>query len=420
MQHDQFVPDSMHVAVPRAAGIDVHKMQVTAAVRLHGRDGEDAQVSIRIFGTDPAALRDCSDWLNGHGVTSAVMEGTGVYWIAPFRALEEAGIHPQLVHAQHVRQIKGRKTDIQDAVWLARVCQFGLARPSYVPPRAFSELRQQCRYRSKVVADRARIRNRLQKTLDHDGLRLGGILSDLLGRNGRHILDGLVRRESVEQILEGLTWHVRSKLEPIARTLEAELSPAALWRLSCLLTDFDRANERLQELDLRVEEALAPWERQLDLLETIPGIARISAHAILAEVGPEPTKVFPDAASLAAWAGVCPGNNESAGKRRSGRVRAGNAALRATLTECAQGAARTSTSQFYGYHDNMKARIGYKRAILATAHKLLRTIYAILRDDHPYRDPKVNYESLLVERNAPRWLRMLEKYNFLEEVRTAA
>ena len=145
-------------------------------------------------------------------------------------------------------------------------------------------------------------------------------------------------------------------------------------------------------------------ERELDLLQTIPGIACSSAHAILVELGPEPTKVFPDAASLAAWAGVCPGN----------------AGLRATLAECALGAARTRGTQFHRYHDNMKARIGYKRATLATAHKLLRPIYAILRDDHPYRDPKVNYESLPVKRNAPRWIRMLSKYNYLTEVKAAA
>ena len=163
----------------------------------------------------------------------------------------------------------------------------------------------------------------------------------------------------------------------------------------------------------RVEAAT--WQRQLDLLETIPGIARTSAHAILAEVGPEPTQVFADAASLAAWAGVCPGNNESAGKRRSGRLRPGNPTLRATLAECAHGAARTKDSQFYGYHDAMRARIGYKRSILATAHKLLRTIYAILRDGHPYKDPQVNYEQLLAQRNEPRWIRMLEKHGLPQE-----
>ena len=166
--------------------------------------------------------------------------------------------------------------------------------------------------------------------------------------------------------------------------------------------------------------ALEPWERELDPLQTIPAIGCNSAHAIFAELGPEPTRVFPNVASLAAWAGVCPGNNESAGKRRSGRVRAGNKALRATLAEWALGAARTSSSQFHGYHENMKARIGHKRAVLATAHKLLRIIYAMLRDDHPYRDSKVNYESQLVKRNASRWIRMLTKHNYLNEVRALA
>lgn len=321
---------------------------------------------------------------------------------------------------RYSKQIKGRKTDYQDSIWLARVCQFGLARPSYVPPREFADLRQQCRYRRKLVADRARVRNRIQRTLDHDGLRLGGVLTDLFGLNGRRVLDGLVQGHAAASILRSLTRHVRGKLEPLAQTLEARLSASSLWLLAGLLEDFDTATRRLDELDGRVDAAMAPWHRQLDLLETIPGIARSSAHAILAELGPEPTRVFPDAASLAAWAGVCPGNNESAGKRRSGRARAGNPTLRATLAECAHGAARTKDSQFHGFHGALTARIGYKRAILATAHKLLRTIYAILRDDHPYKDPRVNYEQLLARRNGPRWIRMLDKHGLLEELLGAA
>lgn len=416
MQQDRFTVDSMHVAVPRAAGIDVHKLELTATVRLCAPGLPAGSMTSRVFGTDPPALAELTGWLTGLEVEAATMEGTGIYWIAPFRALEDAGIRAELVHAQHVKQIKGRKTDRNDSVWLARVCQFGLARPSYVPPREFAELRQQCRYRRKLVADRARVRNRLQQALDHDGLRLGGVLTDLLGLNGRRILDGLVQGHAPERILKGLTRHVRDKLDPLARTLEATLSPASLWLLAGLLEDFDSATRRLAELDERVETAMAPWQRQLDLLETIPGIARTSAHAILAELGPEPTRVFPDAASLAAWAGVCPGNHESAGKRRSGRARPGNPTLRATLAECAHGAARTKDAQFHGYHRAMTARIGFKRAILATAHKLLRTIYAILRDDHPYHDPQVNYEQLLAQRNGPRWIHTLAKHGLLDEL----
>ena len=405
--------DRMHVAVARAAGLDVHKMQVTASTRLCDPGGGPPATATSVFRTDPQGLAELVAWLRRQEVEAATMEGTGIYWEAPYRALEAAGIRADLLHAQHVKQIKGRKTDVQDSLWLARICQFGLARPSYVPPPAFSELRQQCRLRRKLVGDRARTRNRLQKTLDGGGLRLGGVLTDILGRNGRRVLDGLVAGRTPERILASLTGHVQPKLADLARTLAAELSADALWRVRILLQACDRIGQDLDELDARVEAALAQHRRQLALLETIPGIARVSAHAILAELGPDAPAVFPDASSLAAWAGVCPGNNESAGKRRSGRARPGNAALRAVLTECAHGAARTTSSQFHGLHQALKARMGYKKAILAVAHKLLRVIYAVLREDSPYRDPQVNYERLVVERNASRWLRKLKEHGFL-------
>ena len=337
-----------------------------------------------------------------------------MYWLAPYEALEEAGIRPSLLHAQHVKQIRGQKTDIKDSVWLARICQFGLATPSYVPPRKFRQLRQLCRYRRKLVGERSRARSRVHKTLDHDGLRLGGVLSDIFGLNGRRVLDGLVEGLPAEKILTGLTPHVRAKLGLLAHTLAAELDPHSLWKLRDLLGAIDEADRRLAELDARIEAELADHEPALQLLQTIPGIDRDSACAILAELGPDPY-AFPDARHLGAWAGVCPGNDQSAGKRRSGRARKGNPTLRAPLTECAQGAARTQHSQFHGYHRNLAARSGYKRAIPATAYKLLRTLLAVLRAGQHYRDPNVDYEQLVVERNAPRWLRMLKRYGFLAE-----
>ena len=405
--------DPLPITVARAAGLDIHKMQVTASARLCEPDDGPPRTDTAVFGTHPQALAALADWLRGHGVTAAVMESTGVYWNAPLRTIEAAGVRPALVHAQHVKQIKGRKTDVADSLWLARICQLGLARPSYVPPPLFVALRHQCRYRRKVVADRARLRNRMQKTLDHDGLRLGGVLTDILGTNGRRILDGLCSGQAPERILAGLTPHARGKLGSLARTLAAELDAESLWRLGALLEDFDRLTRRLEELDARNESTLAPYRRQLDLLETIPGIARVSAHALLAELGPEPGRVFRTGAALAAWAGVCPGNNESAGKRRSGRLRPGNPTLRATLAECAHGAARTKRSQFHGLHATLKGRLGYKKSILAVTHKLLRVVHAVLRDNEPYRDPGIDYDALHVARNAPRWLRKLKEHNLL-------
>ena len=407
--------DDLHVVAPRAAGLDVHKMCITAAVRLFEAGSGLARATVKEFSALPDGLRAMTDWLGAHGVTAAAMEGTGVYWKAPFEALEDAGIRPALFHAQHVKQIRGKKTDVNDSLWLARICQFGLAQPSYVPPRHFRHVRQLTRYRRKLVGERSRNRNRVHKTLDHDGLRLGGILSDLFGVNGRRVLEGLLAGRPPRAILAGLTTHVQTKLEPLARALAATLDPIALALLQMQMDAVDHAAAALAELDTRIQAELADYQRPLRLLQTIPGIDVGSACTILAEIGPD-LGAFREARHLGAWAGVAPGNNTSAGKRRSGRARKGNPTLRAALAECAHGAARTKNSQFYEYHRTQASRIGYKRAILATAHKLLRVIHAVLRDNRPYTDPDIDYERLVVARNAPRWIRKLKQYGFLEEL----
>ena len=416
---DTLCTDDMHVACPRAAGLDVHKMHITAAVRLCEAGSGPARTATREFSALPDGLRAMTDWLRGHSVTAAAMEDTGVYWKAPFEALEDAGIHADLLNAQHVKQIRGKKTDTNDSLWLARICQFGLALPSYVPPRLFRQLRQLTRYRRKLVAERSRARNRVHKTLDHDGLRLGGVLTDIFGINGRRILDGLVVGRSPHHILADLTHHVAAKLEPLTKALAATLDPLALFTLQLQMEATDRADAALATLDRRIRTTLSDYQRPLRLLQTIPGIDLGSACTILVEIGPD-LGAFREARHLGAWAGVAPGNNTSAGKRRSGRTRQGNPTLRATLAECAHGAARTKSSQFYDYHRMLAGRIGYKRAILATAHKLLRVIHTILRENRPYTDPDIDYEKLVVERNAPRWIRMLQQHGFLTEAQAAA
>ena len=416
---DTLCTDDMHVVCARAAGLDVHKMHVTATVRLCEAGSGPARTATREFSALPDGLRAMTEWLCGHGVTAAAMEGTGVYWKAPFEALEDAGIQADLHHAQQVKQIRGKKTDVNDSLWLARICQFGLALPSYVPPRLFRQLRQLTRYRRKLVDERSRARNRVHKTLDHDGLRLGGVLSDIFGVNGRRILDGLVAGHSPRYILANLTHHVAAKLAPLTQALAATLDPLALFALGMQMEAVDRADTALVALDKRIRTVLADYQRSLRLLQTIPGIDYGSACTILAEIGPD-LGAFRKACSIGPWAGVAPGNNNSAGKRRSGRARKGNPTLRATLAECAHGAVRTKSSQFYGHHRMLAGRLGYKRAILASAHKLLRVIHAVLRDDRPYTDPDIDYEKLVVERNAPRWLRMLTRHGFLAEVQAAA
>ena len=407
------VNDELHVVHARAAGLDVHKMEITATVRLSGAGGPPA-AETRRFEALPSGLRELAGWLRGLGVSAAAMEGTGVYWEAPHDALAEAGIEVQLLHAQQVKQLRGRKTDIADSRWLARVCQFGLGQPSFVPAREFRELRVLCRHRRTLVGERSRVRNRAGKVVDRSGARVGGVISDIFGMNGRRILDGLVDRLGRDAILETLSSHVRDKVDRLGDALTAAMSDADRVVLGDLLRQHDAVERRIAALDREIAKGLAAHANRLRLLQTIPGIDAVSAAAILAETGPDPARVFGSADRLAAWAGVCPGNNESAGKRRGARARAGSSHLRGLLVACAHGAARTRTSQFHAYHGAIAGRRGHKRAIVATARKLARVIYAVLRDGKPYRDPEVDYEALLVKRKAPRWIAKLREFGILE------
>ena len=404
--------DALHVIHPCAAGIDVHKMQVTATVRI-ARGKADAEIHTREFSALPRGLSELADWLRDHGATAAAMEGTGVYWEAVFDTVAVAGIRPLLLHAQHVKQLKGRKTDVADSIWLARVCQFGLCSPSMVPPKAFRELRRVARARRKVVAERTRTRNRIHKIVDGAGLRVGGVLSDLFGVNGRRILDGLVAGKGRSEIMASLSSHVSRHAATLRDALEGELTRTDRFLLRDQIRLLDQAGERLAEYDAVIDEGLAGHRTEVKLLTTIPGIDHRAASAIIIELGPD-ISVFPTARCCAAWAGLAPGNNESAGKRRSGRVRKGNQALRSLLIECAQAAARSNHCQFKGFHRALTVRRGYKRATVATAHRMLRIIHCMLSTGELYRDPETDYEALMVMRNAPRWFMMLRKHGLMD------
>ena len=269
------------------------------------------------------------------------------------------------------------------------------------------------RHRRKLVARRSQVRNQTQKVIDRGGVRIGAVLSDIFGRNGRRILDGLVARRPSTDILASLSAHVRGKLEQLGDALGLTLRETERRLLADLLSEHDTLSRRVDDFDRHLDEALAPWAEQLRLLETLPGIDHTAACAILSETGADPHRVFGNAHRLAAWAGLCPGNNESAGKRRTGRTRRGNQTLRTVLIECAHAAARTHNCQFQTYHQTLTRKRGFKRAIVATAHKLLRCVFAVLRDATPYRDPDTDYEALLVQRSASRWLRKLHQFDIL-------
>ena len=400
--------DTLNVLHACAAGLDVHKMQITATVR-RARPGAEATLATEIFSALPSGLDSLTGWLRAYDVTAAVLEGTGIYWEAPYRALEAAGIAPILVHAQHVKQIKGRKTDIEDSTWLARICQFGLGSPSMIPSARFRSLRKISRLRRQLVRDRARLRNRVHKVLDGAGMRIGGVLSDVFGLNGLRILEGLAAGRSAEAILGSLSHEVRHHQEKLCDALSVDLEESERFLLGDLLEAWRQASTRIAAHDARLQEGLSGYGELLGLLTTIPGVDRESAAAILVELGPD-MSVFPSHERCAAWAGLCPGNNESAGKRRTATTRRGNTALREVLIECAHAAVRTKDCQFQSYYRSLKVRRGSKRAIVATAHKLLRVIYSVLKRGKPYRDPETDYEAIMVRRNAPRWIAMLQAH----------
>lgn len=406
-------PDNMNVVHPRAAGLDVHKMSITASVRIWKGGGEDGNAATRTFPATAGGYEEMAGWLSGCGVTAAAMEATGIHWEAPLDDLEAAGIKPLLLNAQHAEQVRGRKTDVGDSVWLARICQFELARPSLVLPKRFRELRALSRCRRQAAGDRSRVRNPVHKLVDRAGLRVGGVLSDIFGVNGRRILDGLAEGLPAEDILAGLSSHVARKLADLEGVLSFRLHPHARVVLGSLLDQHDRTERMIADCEsiLRRELAGNPEDAQsLRLLQTIPGVGPAAAGAILAELGPD-IGVFASQEHCAAWAGVCPGNNESGGRRRSGRARKGNPALRKVLVECAHAAARTRDCQFHSYFRALKARKSHKQALFATAHKLLRVIHSVLKNRRPYEDPGTDYREIMARRNAPRWIRMMKEYS---------
>ena len=288
-----------------------------------------------------------------------------------------------------------------------------------VPPRAFRELRHISRHRRRLTQLRASVRNRVHKVLDRSGCRIGGILTDIFGMNGRRILDGLAAGKSSAAILASLSHHVRDRLEALGDALTLALSDTDRVLLHDLLDDHDGLDRRIKAFLRTMQNGLTPWTEQIKLLQTLPGIDEPAACEIFIELGPDLT-VFGNVRRLAAWAGVCPGNHESAGKRRAVSARRGSRHLAGVLNQCAHAASRTKHCQFKGYHRALTIRRGYKRVLVATTHKLLRTIWAVLRDSEPCVDPKFDYESLVNKRNAAHWLKHLDEHGYLEVIKAKA
>lgn len=375
----------MEVLYPRCCGLDVHKDSVVACVLVTPTSGR-AGKEVRTFGTTTAQIEALGGWLAEAAVTHVAMESTGVYWI-PLWNLLEARFTLLLVNAQHVKAVPGRKTDVADAEWLADLLRHGLLRASFVPPQAQRERRELTRYRTELVAARTAEVNRLQQTLEGANLKLGSVATDVMGVSGRAILAALVAGETDPARLADLVvGKLRTKRPELEQALAGRVSDHHRLLLRHHLTHIDGLDAQLAELDAAIAARLADQAEVLDRLDEIPGVGRRTAEVLAAELGTDMAR-FPSAAHCASWAGLCPGQHQSAGKRKSGKTRTGNRALRVALTEAAKAAGRTKHGALGQRYRRLRQRLGAKKATVAVARQILEVAYHLIRDGTRYQEP---------------------------------
>jgi transposase len=375
----------MDVVHPRCCGLDVHKQTVVACVLCSEPTGGPPQRTVRTFGTMTDELLALADWLAAEGITHVAMEATGSYW-KPIWNLLESSFDLLLANAQHIKAVPGRKTDVKDAEWIADLLRHGLLRPSFVPDRAQRELRELTRYRTSLVQERAAEASRLQKTLEGANLKLGDVASNVLGRSARALLEQLVAGQTDVGVLAQLArGRLRAKIPQLERALAGRVAPHQRFLLAQQLAHLDYLDEAIERVSVEVAERLRPVEAAIERLDTIPGVGRRTAEILVAEIGLDMGR-FPTAGHLASWAGMCPGHDESAGKRRSGRTRRGSPWLRQALVEAAQAAGRTRGTYLSTQYHRLAARRGKKKAVIAVGHTILVIAYHLLARGHVYEE----------------------------------
>lgn len=403
----------MDVVYRCCAGVDVHKKSISVNLLRRGVAGKEDLDEVRTFATMTRNLLDFSEWLAEAGCTHVAMESTGVYWKPIYNILAAAGFEVLLVNAKHIKNVPGRKTDVQDCQWIGQLLAHGLLQGSFIPPEPIRDLRDLTRQRKQLVRQRASCIQRIQKVLEDTNIKLSSVASDVVGKSGWDMLKRIVAGESdAEKMADLARGRLKSKREQLVLALEGRVTDHHRFLLRQHMHHIEFLDTAIAEYDQRIEEQIRPFGEYVPLLDTIPGINRTAAFAVIAELGANMDQ-FPDEHHLSSWAGICPGNNESAGKHRSGKTRHGSKWLRSLLVEIAWAASRTNGTYFSAQFKRLASRRGQKRALVAVAHSILVVVYHVMKHEVPYHELG---DDFFERRNAPRltnyYRRKLEKLGY--------
>jgi transposase len=368
----------MDIIYERCCGMDVHKDTIVACF-ISGR-----KKITKTFSTTTSSLLQLVDWLKTNECQYVAMEATGAYWKPIYNVLEMEEMPTLVVNAQHIKAVPGRKTDVKDSEWIADLLRHGLLNGSYIPKREQRELKELVKYRRSLIQERARELNRIQKILEGANIKLSSVVSEIDGKSSRQMLDMLASGETdVKAIASKAQMRLKQKISQLEEALQGFIGTHQKLMLKMMLNHIDNLDVQISVLDEEIEKRLLPIQDKVDLIDSIPGIAKRSAQVVISQIGTNMNQ-FPTAAHLASWAGLCPGNNESAGKRKSGRTRKGNDMLKTTLIECSKSASHQKSTYFYAQYHRIASRRGKNRATIALAHTMLTIIYQILKNNIPY------------------------------------
>jgi transposase len=409
----------MEVMYPRCAGLDVHKETAVACVRLAARS--EASHLVRTFATTTAGLIELSEWLEENGCTHVAMEATGVYWKPVWQVLADSSFELILANAADVKNVPGRKTDVNDATWLSELLAHGLVQASFVPQPAIQELRGLLRTRKQLVREKASHVQRVQKTLEEANIKIESVLSDVMGHSGRAIIQALIDGETDPAKLAALAhWKVRAPAATLREALRGRIKRHHRFLLQLHMQQINALEAGIAELDREVDAGLACFRDAVERLSTIPGISQLSAQVIVSEIGTDMSRFATDA-HLRSWAGLCPRNDESAGKRRSTRLRKGAPWLKAMLVQCAWAATRSKGTYLHAQYIRLRGRRGPKKAICAVAASILTAVYHMLKDGTFYNDlGSTHFDRRRPETQARRLVKRLAELGFSVELKPVA